>query len=215
MKILIAFVLVLFVSFDASAEIITLKDGRRVSGKIAQQDGAQLKLDVKGVMMTFYIDEISDIDGKPVEAPAAPVSKERSGRTSRTQPAVTADENSVGEGDILESPADKKALILKFIDVFGTRAAMTANFNAIIESVAQEKPDEAKRIREKFKIDDVIERLIPLYDKYFTAEELKAYIDFYGSPKGRKLTSNISLVMKDSIEVGAAYIKETFPELDK
>lgn len=214
MKILIAFFLMLCVACEASAEIITLKDGRRVSGKIAQQDATQLKLDVKGVVMTFYLDEIADIDGKSVVDPkkVEPVVESRK----------TAQESELPKGTVeppkqavAVSPAEKKELILKFIDVFGTRAAMTANFNSIIDTIAQEKPEEARQIRERFKVEAVIERLIPLYDKYFTADDLKAYIAFYASPEGRKLTSNIGLVMKDSVEVGAAYIKETFPELDR
>ena len=80
---------------------------------------------------------------------------------------------------------DKKALILKFIDVFGTRQALTNNFDVMLKQIEKEKPDEAQKIRQRVKIDEIIERLLPIYDRNFTSEDLKAFIDFYGSPRAR------------------------------
>ena len=49
---------------------------------------------------------------------------------------------------------DKKALILKFIDVFGTRQALINNFELMLQQIEKEKPDEAQKIRERVKVDD-------------------------------------------------------------
>ena len=61
--------------------------------------------------------------------------------------------------------------------------------------------------------DEMIERLIPLYDKHFTSQDLKTYIDFYSSEKGQRLMVSIGAVTKESIEVATAYLKEKFPEV--
>lgn len=203
----------------AQAETINLKDGRSVSGKIKQKDNSQVVIEVNGLEMTYYSDEIKDIDGKPMVPPAvvppspvataAPKAPEAPVVKSPEAPAIAV----AKPVEVKEDPAQKRALILKFIEVFGTRTAMQRNFDAMLNSLAQQKPEEALKIRERFKIDEVIERLIPLYDKYFTSEDLKTYIDFYSSEKGQKLIKSIGLIMKDSIQVGAAYLKEKFPEL--
>ena len=49
----------------AFAANINLNDGRTVQGDIIKQDNKSLKISVDGVTMTYYADEIKDIDGKP------------------------------------------------------------------------------------------------------------------------------------------------------
>ena len=70
---------------------------------------------------------------------------------------------------------DKRALILKFIDVFGTRQALTNNFDTMLTQIAKNKPDEAQKIRQRVKVDEIIERLLPIYDRNFTSEDLKVF----------------------------------------
>ena len=55
----------------------------------------------------------------------------------------------------------------------------------MLEQIEKEKPDEAQKIRQRVKVDEIIERLLPIYDRNFTSEDLKAFIDFYGSDEGR------------------------------
>lgn len=106
--------------------------------------------------------------------------------------------------------AQKKELILKFIDVFGTRTVMTKNFEAMVNAIAKQRPQEAQQFHDRIKVDEIIERLIPLYDKYFTVEDLKEYINFYSSPGGQKLVSSIGSIMKESVGVSAQYFREKF-----
>jgi len=217
MRMLLMLVAVSLISSAATAETINFKDGRSLKGKIVQQDDSQVKVDLKGVTMTYYKDEIKDIDGVAVEQPAAvtkaPAKQEAVEPMPALEPAVAEPAPQPAAAAVSEDPAQKRELVLKFIDVFGTRKAMTDNFNAILNELGRQKPEEAQKIRDKFNIDEVIERLIPSYEKQFSSEDLQAYIDFYSSPRGKKLTTSIGLVMRDSIEIGSNYIKEKFPEL--
>ena len=208
MRIVFAVLLGVFFNSVVLAETIHFKDGRTVTGTLLEQDSTQVKMDLNGLSMTYYADEIKDIDGKMISAPAVPKVSEPVVVRSKTVspvpqfPSITSD-----------NPVEKRTLILKFIDVFGTRKAMTRNLEGMLNALAQQKPEEAKKIRDNFKVDEVIERLIPLYDKHFTSDELKAYIDFYGSFKGKKLITSVGDIMKESVEVSADYIKEKFPEM--
>jgi hypothetical protein len=198
MKIILSFLLAVLIAGPVLAETITFKDGRKLTGSITQQDLKKIVMDVKGIPMTIFLDEIKDIDGIAVALPDSPKPGEQAKSTLVLNSNVT---------------ADKRALILKFIDVFGTRKAMEQNFNTMQNDLLIQNPQMAQKLRERFKIEDVIERLIPLYDKYFTSEELKAYIDFYSSEKGQKLISSIGLIMQDSVNVTMGYMKEKFPEV--
>lgn len=193
-----------FLSSLGFAAIITLKDGRSVSGNILQKDAERVKIDADGMTMTYYADEIKDIDGQPL-APVQVAQPSTPAAPRAAAPAVLTQED----------PAEKRALILKFIDVFGTRKNMQHNLDGMLAILAQKRPQDAQRIRDRFKIDEVIQRLVPLYDKRFTSKDLKAYIAFYSSAQGQKLISGIGDIMKESIAVSAEYLKEKFPEMVK
>ena len=100
-------------------------------------------------------------------------------------------------------------MILQFIDVFGTKSSMAANFDQMMASL---KPEEAQKLRNAFKVDEIIERLLPLYDKYFSEADLTAMIAFYSSPEGKKLVQTIPQLMRDSVEVSAKYFEAKMPE---
>jgi hypothetical protein len=211
MRILGMMVMTMFLAAGlASAAIINLNDGRSVQGDIIKQDNKGLQISVDGVTMTYYADEIKDIDGKPFvpipvaqSAPVAPASEPVAQPVVRVSAPIFA-ENSIAP--------DKKALILKFMDVFGTRQALTNNFNSMLVQIAKDKPDEAQTIRQRVKIDEIIERLLPIYDRNFTSEDLKAFISFYGSADGQKLIHTMPELMKESITESIKYMREKFPE---
>ena len=202
------FLFLLFVSWGAlaMAETVNLNDGKTIVGKVLKKDYQSVTVDVNGAAMTYYADEIKDIDGKPLIASrqSQNLIKSNAGEVVNAVSIVTVDD-----------PIQKRELILKFIDVFGTRKVMAQNFDSMLNSLSQKNPDVALQIRERVKVDEIMERLIPLYDKHFTSQELKSYIDFYSSVIGQKLIVNIGDIMKESIEVSAIYLKEKFPEMAK
>jgi hypothetical protein len=108
---------------------------------------------------------------------------------------------------------EKRDLILKFIDVFGTRQALTNNFNMMLKQIEKEKPDEAQKIRDRVNVEEIIQRLLPIYDRNFTSDDLRAFIAFYGSPEGQKLISTIPELMKESVQESIKYMEEKFPEV--
>jgi len=204
----------------ASAATLKLTNGNAVQGDIVKQDSKSLQISVDGVIMTYYADEINDIDGKPFAAGNSKPATPSSASAPVAQPETSADQ---GTGNMAAAPApapvaatvvqDKKALILKFIDVFGTRQALINNFDLMLKQIEKEKPDEAQKIRERVKVDEIIERLLPIYDRNFTSDDLKAFIAFYGSPEGQKLIGTIPELMKESVQESVKYMEEKFPEV--
>ena len=99
------------------------------------------------------------------------------------------------------------------MDAFGTRQALNDNFNTMVTQIEKDKPDEAKTIRQRVKVDEIIERLLPIYDRNFTSEDLKVFISFYGSAEGQKLIGTIPELMKESVQESVKYMEEKFPEV--
>ena len=108
----------------------------------------------------------------------------------------------------------KKELILKFIDVFGTKEAMHQNLGDMLATLPADNPD-TEKLKNNINVDEIIDRLVPIYDKQFSASELKAFIAFYSSLEGQKLVRGIPIIMKDSVDVSAKYFQEKFPELQQ
>lgn len=240
MRILIMMVMMMFLGLGgAFAATINLTDGGSVQGNIIKQDSKSLQINVDGVTMTYYADEIKDIDGAPFASaqtqsapePAAPApvaqpeaaaplpaaQPEAAAPAPAAQPEVTTpvaqpEEPASAAGAI---DPDKRILILKFIDVFGTRQALTNNFAMMLKQISKEKPDEAQKISDRVKVDEIIERLLPIYDRNFTSEDLKTFIAFYGSAEGQKLISTIPELMKESVQESVKYMQEKFPEVSR
>ena len=58
------------------------------------------------------------------------------------------------------------------------------------------------KMASKMDMHELLEKLIPLYDKYYTLEDLKAVNAFYKSPVGQKVMSTLPKIMQESMLVG-------------
>lgn len=104
---------------------------------------------------------------------------------------------------------NKEALINKFVEIYGVKENMQANFDQMTSTL---KPDQAEAFRNAVKVDDIVHELLPIYDKHFSEEDLRTYIRFYGSAEGKKLIQTLPLLMKDSVEVSMKYLDVHLPE---
>ena len=49
---------------------------------------------------------------------------------------------------------------------------------------------------------DLLDKMVPLYDKYFSLEDLKAINTFYGSAAGQRILSSMPQIMQEAMKVG-------------
>lgn len=61
---------------------------------------------------------------------------------------------------------------------------------------------------QELKPEEFIERIIPIYDRRFTHDEIKAWIVFFESPAGQKFLKNQPTVLQESMIAGQAYVQE-------
>lgn len=54
----------------------------------------------------------------------------------------------------------------------------------------------------KVKTEDLVDMLVPIYDRHLTHSEVTALIEFFQSPVGKKLVSVQPEIMKESMQVG-------------
>jgi uncharacterized protein len=110
----------------------------------------------------------------------------------------------------------KKADIGKLMQIVGTRQLMMEFMGRMEENarplVANALPpgdyrDKLldlffARLRSKIDLDQLLDLILPVYDKYFSAEEIKALIAFYQTPIGQKTASVLPKLTTESSEIG-------------
>jgi uncharacterized protein len=58
------------------------------------------------------------------------------------------------------------------------------------------------KFQEKMDARELLEKIIPLYDKYYSIEDLKAVNAFYETPAGQKLLSTLPQIMQEGMKIG-------------
>lgn len=82
---------------------------------------------------------------------------------------------------------------------------MIANFKSHYSNVdASFWDDFMKEVRPE----DLVNMVVPVYDRNFTAEEIEGMIAFYSSPVGQKVIAKLPVVMQESMQLGQTWGQE-------
>lgn len=92
------------------------------------------------------------------------------------------------------------------MELNGGRKAYENSIVEIIKSIKHLVPNYED---DKFKsedlneiIDDIFNRVIPIYDKYFTNDEILGIIEFFKTPIGKSYLSKMGSVALESMHIG-------------
>ncbi|MHA3044068.1 DUF2059 domain-containing protein [Riemerella anatipestifer] len=74
-------------------------------------------------------------------------------------------------------------------------------------------------LEKRIKPEELIDIIIPIYDKYYTEEDVDELIKFYKTPVGKKVISTMPDIYRDSINAGQLWgnklVKEWIEELER
>ena len=104
---------------------------------------------------------------------------------------------------------EKRVEIEKLFRLTGSEKLMTQMMGQMVAAMTKGRPDVGddfwNRFTQKMDMHELIEKIIPVYDKYYTLDDLKAINAFYESPAGHKILSSLPQVMKESMQIGQAW----------
>ena len=113
----------------------------------------------------------------------------------------------------------KEALIRDLLKTTGTAGLMQQMKRQIFDSFRKMAPsagDEIWReLERRFDVDELTEKLIPIYDKYYSAEDLKGIVQFYQSPLGQRVLSTMPKVLSESMAIGQEWGRQKGEEIEK
>jgi hypothetical protein len=70
-------------------------------------------------------------------------------------------------------------------------------------------------VRRAFSVDEMVEAVIPIYQRHFTTADIDAFLAFQNSPVGKKMTDLQPVMMKESSDAVTAIQQRALPELMK
>jgi hypothetical protein len=125
----------------------------------------------------------------------------------------------------------KEARIRELMDVTGTKnlgqQLIAAGMEQFRSSVQDSQPNNPRakqfvdafvaRFQKHFDVNSLNDRIIPIYDKYLTSEDVQGLLDYYRSPLGQRMLKALPEVTRESQATGFALgqkaAQETMEEL--
>lgn len=108
-----------------------------------------------------------------------------------------------------DSPMSKRDKIHKFMELSGvgkaTMMVMDQQLNSIPANDPNYPPGFAEEFRRTISPDTLMALMVPVYDKYFTDQEMSQLVTFYQSEIGRKLVTVGPNMYREMQTVGQEY----------
>ncbi|TGK15189.1 DUF2059 domain-containing protein [Leptospira fluminis] len=82
---------------------------------------------------------------------------------------------------------------------------MISRFKQLMPQIPEEFWED---FRKELHGEDMVELIVPIYDKYFTIEEIREITAFYNSPVGKKLLEKNPQITQESMQVGEIWGKK-------
>jgi hypothetical protein len=105
-----------------------------------------------------------------------------------------------------EISAEKRQEVEKMLRLTGMEKLLAQMKSQLLTGIQKQLPDVPQdfwdRFAKKMDMHELIEKIIPVYDKHYTLEDLKAVNAFYESPAGQKILSTMPQVMQESVKIG-------------
>lgn len=105
-----------------------------------------------------------------------------------------------------EISKEKRQQIEKMLRLTGMEKLMVQIKTQMVAGLKVNMKDVPEAFWQKFQLKmdtrELLEKIIPLYDKYYTIEDLKAVNAFYESPAGQKVLSTLPQITQESMKIG-------------
>lgn len=105
-----------------------------------------------------------------------------------------------------EITPEKRVEIEKLLKLSGMEKLVDQLMGQMITSLKPSFPDVPEEFWVKFAkgmdAKELIARIVPIYDKYYTIEDLRAVNAFYETSAGQKVLSTLPQIMKESMQAG-------------
>ncbi|MBO7542632.1 DUF2059 domain-containing protein [bacterium] len=105
---------------------------------------------------------------------------------------------------------EKRELVTKLMIATDMYGSLDFSINSIVASMPEEiRPS----LRKAIKTDELMRRIIPVYERHLSKETIQALLDFYHTEPGNAWLRAQDAIMKDTMAVSKAYTSECVKSL--
>ena len=105
---------------------------------------------------------------------------------------------------------EKRDLVIKLMMATDMYSTLDFSINSIVAAMPEEiRPS----LRKAIKTDELMRRVIPVYERHLSKETIQALLDFYNSEPGNAWLLAQDAIMKDTMAVSKAYTSECVKSL--
>jgi len=106
--------------------------------------------------------------------------------------------------------------LLKLTGIVNLADQMLSRMITTYQKAYPNTPAESwERMKKKLNASELIEQIVPLYDKYYTLEDLRDINTFYESPAGQKIVTTLPSLTQESMTIGQKWGEAKTAELEK
>ena len=94
-----------------------------------------------------------------------------------------------------------KKTLVEFMKVQGDYETLYSTFDQMVLMMGVDSSDEKYKDLKEEMIVNLIDKMVPLYKKYYSEDELKEAIKLFETPIGQKIAESKSLILNESMQL--------------
>lgn len=122
-------------------------------------------------------------------------------------------------GVFTNAQSSKDVKIAELLETMDSTQAMKTSFEYMINYYKQNNPQISSEYWDNASkhvdYDELVQKLIPIYSKHFTEQEIVDLLNFYNTSTGKKMIEKMPTVLQESMEVGRKWGIELAQKIEK
>ena len=122
-------------------------------------------------------------------------------------------------GVFTNAQSSKDVKIAELLETMGSTHAMKTSFEYMINYYKQNNPQISSEYWDNASkhvdYDELVQKLIPVYSKHFTEQEIVDLLNFYNTSTGKKMIDKMPVILQESMEIGRKWGIELAQKIEK
>ena len=122
-------------------------------------------------------------------------------------------------GVFTNAQSSKDVKIAELLETMGSTQAMKTSFEYMINYYKQNNPQISSEYwvnaSKHVDYDELVQKLIPVYSKHFTEQEIVDLLKFYNTSTGKKMIEKTPTILEESMEIGRKWGIELAQKIEK
>ena len=122
-------------------------------------------------------------------------------------------------GVFTTAQTSKEVKIVELLETMGSTQAMKTSFEYMINYYKQNNPQISSEYWDNslkhVDYNELVQKLVPVYSKHFTEQEIVDLLNFYNTSTGKKMIDKMPVILQESMEIGRKWGLELAQKIEE